>query len=114
MLAFTRKTTPQIAQIVEFVNVMTYDLMNRRDEATTHHAGVANSHVSIQAYLDRGFPADKMNLGLAFYARWFNTDPDAVSGNSNVQDNAGPVSIKTTIVEDPDTSADLGQAGAVV
>lgn len=114
MLAFTRETTPQIAHVVDFVNVMTYDLMNRRDTATTHHAGVANSRVSIQAYLDRGFPADKMNLGFAFYARWFNTDPGAVSGSSSIQDNAGPIGIKTTLMEDPDTGADLGQAGAMV
>lgn len=112
MLAFTAETTPRVDESVDFVNVMTYDLMNRRDVATSHHAGVAASRLSIEAYLGRGFPAEKMNLGFAFYVKWFNTDPNAGSSSQSQQD--GPVGVKTTLMEDPATGADLGQAGAIV
>lgn len=110
MLAFTKETTPQINEVVDFVNVMTYDLMNRRDTVTIHHAGVEGSRVSIEAYLDRGFPAEKMNLGFAFYIKWFNTDP----GEADKVPNSPVVGIKTVLMEDPATGADLGQAGAIV
>lgn len=107
MIAFTPETTPRICEVVDFVNVMTYDLMNRRNNVTTHHASVAGSRVSIEAYLTRGFPAHKMNLGFAFYVRWFNTEPTAPLDSE-------PVRIKTPPMEDPATGEDLGQAGAIV
>ena len=34
MIAFTKEQGPKIFESVDMVNVMTYDLMNRRDNAT--------------------------------------------------------------------------------
>ncbi|POS72437.1 glycosyl hydrolase family 18 [Diaporthe helianthi] len=71
MIAFTPESVPLIDSAVDVVNVMTYDLINRRDTETKHHTDIQGSLNAIQAYLDRGFPASKLNLGIAFYAKYF-------------------------------------------
>ncbi|KAF2261049.1 glycoside hydrolase [Lojkania enalia] len=105
MLAFTSHTIPLILESVDFFNIMTYDLMNRRDNITKHHTGVQLSLEAVDAYLDRGLPPTKANLGFAFYVKWFKTD---LSANCNVD----PIGCKTELMEDPETGADLGKAGA--
>lgn len=83
MIAYTAEKTPAIWEVVDFVNVMTYDLMNRRDNITAHHSSVNGSLASIEHYLDiLSLPAEKANLGFAFYAKYFTTDANStcVSG----------------------------------
>lgn len=82
---------------------MTYDLMNRRDNVTKHHTGVANSLTAIDAYLERGVAADKLNLGFAFYAKCFRT--------GRCPDPENTVGCPTLLLEDPVTGADLGRTG---
>ncbi|KAI9683776.1 MAG: hypothetical protein M1822_005966 [Bathelium mastoideum] len=105
MLAFTSQTMPQIMESLDFLNVMTFDLMNRRDNVTRHHTGIKASIDSVDAYLDMGIPSAKINLGFAFYVKWFQTQPGA-----NCQEN--PVGCKTVLMEDPQTGEDLNKAGA--
>lgn len=50
---------------------MTYDLMNRRSNTTQHHTSVADSITSIENYLSLGAPRSKINLGFAYYAKYF-------------------------------------------
>jgi GH18 family chitinase len=90
---------------IDFLNIMTYDLMNRRDSVTKHHTGIQNSLEAIDAYLERGVPPERMNLGFAFYVKWFRTDPDADCQTK-------PIGCKTALMEDPTTGHDLGKAGA--
>jgi GH18 family chitinase len=90
---------------VDFLNIMTYDLMNRRDNVTKHHAGIQNSLEATRAYLERGVPPEKANLGLAFYVKWYKT---AIGVNCH----ADPIGCKTELMEDPKSGADLGKAGA--
>lgn len=73
LLAFTKANMPVIADTLDFVTVMTYDLKNRRDHQTGHHAGIFASLLAVNVYLDRGLPPVKINLGFAFYIKWFNT-----------------------------------------
>ncbi|PMD43291.1 glycoside hydrolase family 18 protein [Hyaloscypha variabilis F] len=105
MLAFTKKNLPKISRSLNFFNVMTYDLMNRRDDVTKHHSGVQLSIDAVNAYLERGVPPQGINLGFAFYVKWFRTDP-----NGGCEKN--PLGCKTVLMEDPKTGADLGQCGA--
>ncbi|KAH8724793.1 42 kDa endochitinase-like protein [Phaeosphaeriaceae sp. PMI808] len=105
MMAFTHSTIPKIVESVDFLNIMTYDLVNRRDNTTGHHTGVNNSLRAIDAYLDRGVPPTKANLGLAFYVKWFRTA-------SGVDCSKQPVGCLAELMEDPKTGADLGKAGA--
>ncbi|KAJ3498024.1 hypothetical protein NLG97_g1456 [Lecanicillium saksenae] len=51
MIAFTADQVPKIAETVDFVNVMTYDLMNRRDNVTNHHTSVSGSLETVETYL---------------------------------------------------------------
>ena len=104
MLAFSNDTIPAIDASLDFFNIMTYDLMNRRDNVTKHHTGIEQSLTAINTYEERGVPPQKMNLGFAFYIKWFKTDP-----NGKCQ--KGPVGCKTMLMEDPVTGADLGRAG---
>ncbi|KAI1122014.1 glycoside hydrolase family 18 protein [Nemania abortiva] len=103
MLAFTPEALPQIMESLDFLNVMTYDLMNRRDNATKHHTGVQLSLNAVRAYMERGAPADKINLGFAFYTKYFRTE-----GGSCAKD---PIGCPTGLMEDPETGADLGKTG---
>ncbi|OJJ34114.1 hypothetical protein ASPWEDRAFT_157635 [Aspergillus wentii DTO 134E9] len=75
MIAFTKETGPKIWKSVDFVNVMSYDLTNRRDNVTGHHSSVADSLKSVKQYLDIGLEASKINLGMSYYAKWFSTKP---------------------------------------
>ncbi|KAI9701651.1 MAG: hypothetical protein M1820_006422 [Bogoriella megaspora] len=105
MIAFTSQTMPQIMESLDFLNAMTYDLMNRRDNVTKHHTGIRASIDSVDAYVDMGVPPAKINLGFAFYVKWFQTDP-------GVDCSEHPVGCKTALMEDPKTGKDLGKAGA--
>ena len=105
MLAFTNTTLPKISSSLDFFNVMTYDLMNRRDNITKHHTGIESSLHAINTYEERGVPPEKMNLGFAFYIKWYKTDPHGGCDKN-------PIGCKTVLMEDPVTGADLGKAGA--
>lgn len=83
---------------------MTYDLMNRRDTVTKHHTGLELSLDAIDAYAENGVPSEKMNLGFAFYVKWFQTDPE---GRCDER----AIGCRTVLMEDPTTGADLGHAG---
>ncbi|KAH8699247.1 glycoside hydrolase superfamily [Talaromyces proteolyticus] len=105
MIAFTRETVPVLNELLDFFNIMTYDLMNRRDKVTKHHTGLQLSLDGIHTYLENGVLHEKANLGFAFYVKWFKTSSQ---GGCSVN----PVGCKTVLMEDPVTGADLGQTGA--
>ncbi|KAL8793865.1 MAG: hypothetical protein Q9195_003591 [Heterodermia aff. obscurata] len=106
MLAFTPLTTPSIHPSLNFLNIMTYDLMNRRSNTTSHHTGLAASRTAINGYLALGIPPHKLNLGFAFYVKWFRTSPLHTALCSR-----NPIGCPTALLEDPATGADLGRAG---
>lgn len=103
MLTFTRETVPRIMRHVDFLNVMTYDLMNRRDIVTKHHTGVELSLEAVDAYVSAGAAPQKLNLGFAFYTKYFKTERDACALSS-------PVGCPTLQLEDPETGEDLGRS----
>lgn len=102
MIGYTKETVPLIAKEIDFMNVMTYDLMNRRDNFTTHHTDIKGSLQAIDQYLAYGLSADKVNLGIAFYAKYF-----TVAKN----DCWDPIGCPTALLEDA-TGADTGLSGA--
>jgi len=61
MLAFTHNTIPKIMKSVDFLNIMTYDRMNRRDHVTKHHTGVVASLKAPDAYAECGVPPEKID-----------------------------------------------------
>lgn len=87
MLAFTHLTVPRIMSSVNFLNVMTYDMMNRRDNVTAHHSGVENSLAAIDAYIAAGAAPQRLNLGFAYYVKYFKTEHDDCQVS-------GPVSLR--------------------
>ncbi|OAA36811.1 chitinase 18-4 [Metarhizium rileyi] len=103
MMAFTDDTVPRIVNQVDFINVMTYDLLNRRDTLVKHHSGVSGSLESIESYMERGASAQMLNLGLAYFVKWAMTERC---------DAGSPLSCPTQLLEDPETGADMGRTAA--
>lgn len=103
-VAFTKDTLAETEKHLDYLNVMTYDLMNRRDNITTHHTGISNSLVAIDTYINNGIPAQKLNLGFALYIKWFKTTSNCPAKS--------PLGCPTVPMEDPLTGKDLGTSGA--
>lgn len=103
LMAFTDSTIPTIVEEVDFISVMTYDMMNRRDDIVKHHSGVADSREAMKRYIDRGAPPQKLNFGLGYYAKWFMTEEC---------DAQHPLGCHTQLLEDPANGADLGKTAA--
>lgn len=85
--------------------------MNRRDDATAHHAGIQASLTSLEAYSSRGVPAEKMNVGFAFYVKGFKTettDTGREKCKKAWKENSG-IDCPTGLMEDPTTGGDLGK-----
>ncbi|KAF2792970.1 carbohydrate-binding module family 18 protein [Melanomma pulvis-pyrius CBS 109.77] len=103
MIAFTAETAPDIWAAVDYINIMSYDLMNRRDTKTAHHTSVVGATTALENYLDIGAPVDKINLGFAFYAKYFTTAGDC---------SASPLGCSIVAAEDPITGKDTLTSGA--
>ncbi|EGU73913.1 hypothetical protein FOXB_15576, partial [Fusarium oxysporum f. sp. conglutinans Fo5176] len=105
MIAYTSGETPGINESVDFINVMTYDLMNRRDNHTTHHASIEGAASAIKKYISLGFPASKLAIGIPFYAKWFTTK----NGYTCNQ----PIGCPTELLEDELDGSDTGKPGSM-
>lgn len=105
MIAYTPEESPKIWESVDFVNIMTYDLMNRRDNATKHHTPVEGSLETVDTYLQLGLEPCKINLGFAFYAKYFTTVP-------GVNCTATPIGCPVVPLEAAD-GTDTGKSGAL-
>ncbi|KAI1143621.1 carbohydrate-binding module family 18 protein [Hypoxylon sp. FL0543] len=104
MIAYTAPQAPLIFAAVDMVNLMAYDMANRRDAKTRHHSSVKGSLDAAKRYLDLGLEPRKLNLGLAYYAKFFQTPPNATC--------AHPVGCPIVRAENDD-GGDAGTSGAV-
>ncbi len=90
-----RATDPgQYHRHLDFINVMTYDFHGAWAGRTNHHsalfdsaadpstgdARLYNSNDAIEAYISRGVPAAKLNLGIGFYGRGWTQVPPTNNG----------------------------------
>ena len=76
-LAFDTETVPALEKGLDWFNLMTYDIMNRRDHVAAHHSGGAAMLNTIKLYKDRGMTLEMMNIGFPMYAKWFKAGPAA-------------------------------------
>jgi len=70
----------KVMKNVNYVNMMTYDLVNGYARLTGHHTAlystsqqVESSNNAIQKLIDRGVPASKIVIGAAFYGRMWDS-----------------------------------------
>lgn len=99
----------QIASIVDWINIMTYDFNGGWQTVTAHNAplnydsaaaaaGVPSASsfyvaAGVQGHLDAGVPASKLVMGVPFYGRgWGGV---ASAGNGQYQNAAGPTPMGT-------------------
>lgn len=66
----------KVAELLDYVQLMTYDFCNGGDKVTGHHAclygygeNVAGSDAIIRLFIEEGVPAEKIVMGAAFYSR---------------------------------------------
>ena len=85
---------------LDFINVMTYDFHGGWDPRTNHHSALFdspadpstgdqllyNSNDAIEAFISRGVPASKLNLGIGFYGRGWS---GVAGGNNGMYQTAG-------------------------
>lgn len=74
----------EIIKYLDFINIMTYDLVNGFDTRTGHHTGLYVSPMdpdrlsgagAVDILIDAGIPAEKLVFGAAFYGRgWPDVD----------------------------------------
>ena len=75
----------KLGPLLDILNLMTYDLHGNWDKVTGHHTSMAvvgNLTVpfAVQYWIDKGFPANKIALGLATYGRAFRLKDSGDSG----------------------------------
>ncbi|PBP16989.1 Sporulation-specific chitinase [Diplocarpon rosae] len=105
MIAYTKEQSPKIWEAVDYVNIMTYDLMNRRDTVTHHHTDLKGSLEAVDYYIEElGLSPCKALLGIAMYAKYFTLDPASPCETG--------LGCKTVLLED-ETGADTGKSGPV-
>lgn len=105
MIGYTADNGPTLFDTVDMVNIMSYDLMNRRDNVTKHHTSIKDSLETVNNYINIGMNATKGNLGIAFYAKYFTTDPLSDCATN-------PLGCATVQLEDAN-GQDTGKSGAV-
>ena len=85
---------------LDYINVMTYDFHGAWDPRTNHHSALFdspsdpstgdqqhyNSNDAVEAFISRGVPAAKLNLGIGFYGRGWN---NVAGGNNGMYQTAG-------------------------
>lgn len=105
MIAYRPENAMSIWKSVDWVNVMTYDLMNRRNDVTVHHTDVKGSLETIDYYINTlHLDVAKINLGIAMYAKYF-----IVDSSKPCQTGLGCATVQ---MESAD-GTDLGKSGAV-
>lgn len=79
---------------LDYINVMTYDFHGAFEPRTNHHSALYdspadpstgdvalyNSNDALQAFLDRGVPSAKLNIGIGFYGRGWTGVPNVNNG----------------------------------
>ncbi|NLL77337.1 MAG: chitinase [Clostridiales bacterium] len=78
----------EVAGILDYVQLMTYDLYGEWDEVTGHHAGLyssveggASSDNAIRLFAAAGVPYEKLVMGAAFYSREWKDVKEAKPGS---------------------------------
>ncbi len=82
---FDHTEMDKVHPLLDFVNVMTYDMYTSGSQTTGHHAGLFRSafgddsrrygDAAVDLHLAAGIPADKIVLGVPFYGRgWTGVD----------------------------------------
>ncbi|KAF9766075.1 hypothetical protein IL306_001548 [Fusarium sp. DS 682] len=105
MAAYITGEIPHIDESVDFVNVMAYDLMNRRDHSTTHHVSIEGAVSAIDKYISLGFPVSKLVVGIPFYAKWFTTKKGYICNR--------PIGCPTELLENLEDGSDTGKSGSI-
>jgi len=75
----------KLGPLLDILNLMTYDLHGTWDDVTGHHTAMVGDDkltvpFAVQYWIDKGFPANKIALGLATYGRAFSLKDPGNSG----------------------------------
>ncbi len=107
---FEHTEMEKVHQVLDFVNIMTYDFFTAGSETTGHHTGLYQSAhpdaptrtaaAAVERHLDAGIPPEKLTLGVAFYGRmWSGVDAERNGLNQPYEEFAGYHSYETLVTE---------------
>ncbi|OTA61862.1 carbohydrate-binding module family 18 protein [Hypoxylon sp. EC38] len=82
MLAYTGHRASEIFAAVDMLNLMSYDMNGVH--GSLHHSSVKETLAAVHRYLSLGLEPRKLNLGLAYYAKFFQTAANATCHHPNV------------------------------
>jgi chitinase len=109
----------KIAQAVDWINAMTYDLHGPWDNATGHNAplyGLGGDSLTVDsaitAYYAAGVGPQKLVLGLAFYGHSWSGVGSTNNGLGQASQGAGPGTYESGVVDYHDIAAKLASAPA--
>lgn len=108
---------PRLFSVVDFANIMTYDMRGAWNETSGHQAGLytnpndplkddgLSADASVQYLISQGAPSDKIVIGVAFYTRGW----EKVANTSNTQ-TPGLFGDATIATKDSDQTPSRGAA----
>lgn len=92
----------RVAQILDYVQLMTYDMCNGMSTRAGHHAALGaskgdttknNTRAVVELYHESGVPYEKMVIGAAFYGRHFKVE---TAENNGLLQPSGPGILTTS------------------
>lgn len=100
----------KVHQVLDFVNIMSYDFFTAGSETTGHHTGLYQSAhqgaptrtaaAAVERHLEAGIPPEKLTLGVAFYGRmWTGVTPERNGLNQPYEEFAGYKTYETLVTE---------------
>lgn len=106
----------QIAQVLDWINIMTYDFAGAWDPRTGHHSPMYGDFGdpltvdnAVKTYLAGGVPKDKLVVGVPFYGRSWRGVPSTANGLRQTATGAGPGTFEGGVMEFYDIERLLAQ-----
>ena len=101
----------EVAEYLDFINIMTYDFYNGLHSVTGHHANLYPSSLnrwrvsdvlnSVRLHEDAGVPLEKLTIGIPFYGRkWENVSSSEHHGLYQSAESVGQIIFYRLIVEE--------------
>lgn len=89
---------PKLFPLVDFINLMTYDLHGGWETVTNIHTALFSDSLSVDMcvkyWVGKGAPRDKLNMGMAFYGNGFVLKDPKINGyNAPVVNGGGDLNL---------------------
>ncbi|HHU55532.1 MAG TPA: glycoside hydrolase family 18 protein [Acholeplasmataceae bacterium] len=95
---------PRLNKVLDYLHLMTYDLIDYKTLNTTHHTNLYPSKYSnlsvdeaVKAYINEGMDPQKIIVGLAFFGHLFTTTSEGTNGIGATSENRRGIPYRTIV-----------------